>query len=148
MSAFICDDKTITCIAKAFFEYGVKFKAGEPKSDFDLIIVNRDKEIKRIGQALLDANYKSVNFRYKEDTETPDFIPEEVDIDEGKVLGCIACFDYQACETKEYYESQLYKDLQNLKTQITYRLLKRLEMPMPYGYNGHDMLDVVDYPLF
>ncbi len=141
MSAFICNNETITCIARAFVEYGVEFRGGEPKSAMDMILVDTNKETKRIGQALLAENYRSVNFRYNENTEVPEFEPAEVEFDEGTVLGCIDCYEYQSCEPDDWEETLVFKDLVELKATILKRLVKRLGMKVPYGYGGFDMLE-------
>lgn len=137
MSAYICDNKTISALAKAFVHYGITFK-DNITSQQAFIIVN--DEYKRIGQSLLDQNYRSVNYRYGEDTKTPEFEYEDVEIDEGIIYGCISCYDYQACETDDYFESAIHHSLMNLKEQLLERLIKRCGMKAPYGYNGHDML--------
>lgn len=142
MSAFICDNKTITAIARAFVEYGVEFRGGEPKSAMDMILVDTNKETKRIGQALLAENYRSVNYRYSEETEVPEFEPERLEkLDQGIVTGCIACYEYQACETDDWEETLIYKDLQKLKQKILYSLLRGYNMQVPYGYGGHNMME-------
>lgn len=143
MSAFICDNETITCIARAFIDYGVEFRGGRPKTWVEQICIDVQEETKRIGQALLEANYKSVNFRYNEDTEVPEFEPAELKdgFDEGVVIGCIACYDYQSCEVNDWEETLIYKDLQRLKDKILKRLVNRCGMTMTYGYDGFDMED-------
>ena len=143
MSAYVVNNETITCIAKGFVEYGVSFRGGAPKDWMDEIIVDTNKEIKRIGQALLEANYKSVNFRYSEENEAPEFEPAELTegFDEGKVIGCIVCFDYQACELDDWEDSIICKDLNRLEHQILDRLLRRSGMEVPYGYGGHNILE-------
>lgn len=143
MSAFICNDETITCIARAFVDYGVEFRGGAPKDWIQQICIDRDEEIKRIGQELLKENYRSVNFRYREENEAPEFEPAELNkgFDEGTVLGCIACYEYQACETNDWEDTLVYKDLQRLKDKILMRLVRRCGMQMPYGYGGFDMED-------
>lgn len=142
MSAFICDNETITCIARAFVEYGIDFRGGEEKDWMDTILVDVNKETKRIGQALLAENYRSVNFRYREDTEVPEFKPAtDLKIDIGTVMGCISCYEYQTCETDDWEDSYIYKDLQRLKDKMFIALLKALNAKMPYGYNGFDMLE-------
>ena len=57
MSAYICDNKTISALAKAFVDYGITF-TDNTTSQQAFIIVN--DEYKRIGQSLLDQNYRSV----------------------------------------------------------------------------------------
>lgn len=145
MSAFICDSKTISAIAKAFVEYGVSYEAENyrPKlsSDLGVVFFNVSEAYNNIGQSLLDKNYKSVNYRYGEDTETPEFQYEEVEIDEGIVYGCIECYDYQACEEPDYFESKLHGSLIRLENALLEKLLKRANMSAPYGYDGHDILN-------
>ena len=142
MSAFIVSDDTITCIAKAFTTYGIEFRGGRAKTTMEMILFMEESEIKRIGQALLDENYRSVNFRYGEENEAPEFEPTELDeFDEGIVMGCIECYEYQACETNDWEETLVYKDIQRLKSKILMRLLKKFNMKMPYGYHGYDMLE-------
>lgn len=142
MSAFICNNETITCIARAFVEYGIEFRGGEPKDWMDTIVVDVKKETKRIGQALLAENYRSVNFRYRENTEVPEFEPARIEkLDAGIVTGCIACYEYQSCETNDWEDTLVYKDLQILKEKILYSLLRGYNMKVPYGYGGFDMLE-------
>lgn len=143
MSAFICNNETITCIARGFVDFGVDFRGGRPKTWIEQICIDRNEEIKRIGQALLEANYESVNFRYNENTEVPEFEPAPLNegFDEAIVLGCISCFDYQACEVNNWEDTVVYKDLQRLKDKITMRLVQACGQHMTYGYGGFDMLN-------
>ena len=140
MSAFIVDNKTISVLAKAFVQYGVTFQAEGYEKPIQ-IIVNFKELYTGIGQALLEQNYASVNYRYNDDTETPEFEYTDVEINEGMVYGCIACYNYQACETDDYYESDLYGSLLRLKDKLIERLLRREGMEAPYGYDGHDILE-------
>lgn len=140
MSAYIVDNKTISAIAKAFVDYQVDFMA----DDYDRpiqIIVNLNEIRQAIGQSLLNQNYASVNCRYNEDTEVPKFEYEDVDIDEGIVYGCIRCYHYQACETRDYYDTWLYESLRVLESKLLVRFLMKHKMSAPWGYDGHDMLD-------
>lgn len=141
MSAFICDNKTISVLARAFFDYQVTFEGLPPKSGIDMILVDVNKEVDAIGQALLDYNYKSVNYRYSEDEKAPEFHCEEVTFDEGIVLGCLECYDYQACEPEDYYESYIYKNLLRMKDALLKRLIRKAGMKVPYGYDGHNMME-------
>lgn len=140
MSAFIVNNETISVLAKAFVEYGVNFHAEGYEKPIQ-IIINFKQLYAGIGQALLEQNYRSVNYRYGEDTETPKFEYADVEIDEGIVYGCIACYNYQACETDDYFESDLYGSLLRLKDKMLERMLRREGLAAPYGYGGHDILE-------
>ena len=143
MSCFICNNSTITVLARAFVDYQVTFYGLPPKSDIDIILVDLNKEVKSIGQALLEQNYLSVNARYNENTETPEFEPVDVEYDEGTVLGCIGCYEYQACETDNWNDCWVRRNLDSLKEKITYRMAKKLGYKIPYGYDGFDVLEEV-----
>ena len=139
MSAFIVSDDTISVLARAFVDYQVPFHDGtynEPR-----MIIFKDEELKRIGQSLVNQNYRSVNFRYQEEQEPSEFVPTEVEFDEGTVYGCIACYEYQACETADYYESEIHNSLVRLQKSLLERLLRKCEMKAPYGYHGFDMME-------
>lgn len=140
MSAFIVNNETISVLAKAFVDYGVTFQAEGYEKPIQ-IIVNFKELYTGIGQALLEQNYRSVNERYNDDTATPTFEFSDVEIDEGMVYGCIACYDYQACETADYYKSDLYGSLLRLKDKLIERLLRREGMKAPYGYGSFDILE-------
>jgi len=140
MSAFIVNNETISVLAKAFVEYGVDFHAEGYEKPIQ-IIINFKQLYTGIGQALLDQNYRSVNCRYNDDTETPKFEYADVEIDEGIVYGCIACYNYQACETEDYFDSDLYASLLRLKDKLIERLLRREKMAAPYGYGSFDILE-------
>jgi hypothetical protein len=140
MSAYIVNMETISVLAKAFVQYHVAFTAEGYEKPIQ-IIINYRELYDGIGQALLDQNYRSVNARYDEDTKTPKFRYANVEIDEGMVYGCICCYDYQACETEDYFESDLYRSLQRLKNKLLERLLSRKGLKAPWGYGGHNILE-------
>ena len=66
--------------------------------------------IHRIAQKLVDENYRSVNYRYGEETQVPKFVYD------GKVhakspveiIKACRCYDYQTCETPDWEESEAY----------------------------------------
>ena len=139
MSCYVCDAKTISCIAKAFFEYGVVYADDNGYRSRDEILVVSSEVIQKIGQSLLDCNLKSVNTRYGENN-TQEFKYEEVEIDEGTVWGCIDCYMYQSCEFDGWLESKVYASLMRLQGRITERMFRKLDMKVPWGYGGHDCL--------
>lgn len=137
MSAYVVDNKTITCIAKAFVDYGVEFSDGKPHTI--QIIVDLNKMVQDIGQALLKANYDSVNARYGEDTECPAFeIAEIGSYNEGTVFGCIDCFEYQACEVDDWDTSPIKASLDRLERKITERLIHKAGYEISWGYTDEE----------
>lgn len=140
MSAYIVSNETISVIAKGFFEYGVTYKA-EGYYPILSVIMEKREIINNIGQSLLNQNYASVNYRYNENAEMPIFDYTDVDIDEGVVYGCIKEYDYQACETDDYFESDLHASLIRLQEKLLERLLKREGLKAPYGYGSFDILE-------
>mgnify|MGYP003418908580 CR=1 FL=1 len=139
MSAFICDNKTISVLAKAFESYGVEFRAEGYRPPVRVLVMVGEIE-QEIGQELLKQNYASVNYRYEENTPVPKFEYEDLPINEGLVYGCLKCYDYQACETSDYETSEICGSLQRLENRLLERLLKKNDMVAPYGYDGHDIL--------
>ena len=87
-----------------------------------------------IGQSLLDQNFRSVNERYGEEDETPAFIFEDVDINEGIIKGCIDCYNYQACETDDYFDSDIYKSLKSLEAKLLQLLISKCGYSTSWGY--------------
>lgn len=132
MSCYVCNNKVISIIALAFAEWG-DYKANNYDPSVAYIggfsgFVDLNSQIQAIGQSLLDNNYKSVNYRYNEDTPTPRFIYDDsVNLtDLGLVMGSIDEYDYQTCELPYYYLSDLYDSLVNLKSIIGKKAINRL----------------------
>lgn len=140
MSAYIVSNETITVIATAFVEYGVKFYDGEIHEA--QLLYSKSGLIKGIGQSLLQTNYDSVNYRYRENTECPEFIPVEgLEINEGIVYGCIRCYNYQACELEDWEICQVKKSLDILENKLLERLIKRAGQKCEWGYDGVSLFD-------
>jgi hypothetical protein len=76
-------------------------KPGEFPTQFD------DKSIlTEIGQVLVNENYRSVNHRYHEQTAAFDFKLQDTDAYKPvDVLSLLDCYDYQSCETDDYYKT-------------------------------------------
>ena len=135
MSAYVVSHETISVLVKGFEIYGVDYKAENINNDLN--------KKKRIGQSLLDQNYASANIRYSENELnsfiTPEFIYKDLDIDTGMIYGCIQCYEYQACETDDYFESKLHFSLVRLKDAMLKRYIRNENLKIPYGYNGYDV---------
>lgn len=129
MSCYICDNETISVIARAFVDYEEVFVNNNG------FLLTTSKEI---GQALLNQNYASVNFRYDEDEKAPEFNPNfKIEYNEGDVIGCIRCYSYQACETNDWDDSNILRSLNRLMLNISARLVKRCGMKIPWGYENY-----------
>ena len=73
-----------------------------------------------IGQILLDENYKSVNYRYPDDTPGWGRFHYEWDlsrlpVNPVAVLSLIACLEYQSCEHPEWEQSEAHAILKTIK---------------------------------
>lgn len=140
MSAYVVDDKTISVLVKAFEVYHVDYCGeGYIAPSYMGIIFNMADIRKAIGQNLLDHNYRSVNYRYNEEEQAREYQYEDLPIDEGLVYGCISNYIYQACEVDDFFESDVYKSLQNLKDGLLKRLITEKGQKMYWGYDGIEM---------
>ena len=77
-----------------------------------------------VGQVLLDENYRSVNYRYRSDVFPPDFQLARLRrrYTPVEVLKAIHCYDYQACETPDWKETEAYTITQMLQTRAISQL--------------------------
>lgn len=135
MSAYIVNNETIHAIVKGFRIYGVEYKAEGYERPIQVIIESQ-KLNDGIGQSLMEQNYKSVNYRYNKNTKAPKYHFEDVEVNEGILLGCINCYNYQACETNDYFESDLYYSLNRLKNAMLKRLISEKGQEIPWGYES------------
>ena len=127
MSCFICDNETISVIARAFKDYGIFFKDNYGTFTAD--------DVNVIGQVLLNQNYNSYNSRYDEVNEAPEFKANmKIPYDEGIVLGCVECYMYQACETSDWDDSFIRISLLSLEGEIAERLAEKMSLNVPWGY--------------
>lgn len=137
MSAYVVSHETISVLVKSFEIYGVDYKAENINNDLN--------KKKRIGQSLLDQNYASVNQLYSKNELksfiTPEFIYKDLDVDAGMIYGCIQCYEYQACETDDYFESELHFSLIRLKDAMLKRYIRNENLRITYGYNGYDVVE-------
>ncbi|MBR4623360.1 MAG: hypothetical protein IKO45_05000 [Clostridia bacterium] len=137
MSAYVVNDETISVLVDAFEQYTDRY------NDYDFYpkqkgwLIDLDKERQAMGQALLDYNYKSVNYRYNEYEKPRKF--KYISLDDSHklnvVFGCIQCYNYQACEPDDYYESAIYKNLQRLKENMLRRICER-EGELEWGHDS------------
>lgn len=119
MSAYIVSDETITAIVQGAVE-----------------LLSRDYSFDPLwlGQLLVDENYRSVNYRYDEDTKPHKYEWKELKKwDYGVLLGCIRCYIYQSCETDDWKDTEAYSWISRLRTYLLDALVDTLGYEMPWG---------------
>lgn len=99
MSAFIVEDDLIDALLTyaTDMRYGTAHLPGHLGHDLD-----------KIGQILLDENYRSVNARYR-NRDKPhkyDFKFWPGELSPVQIIKACDCYDYQACETDNYCETE------------------------------------------
>lgn len=84
-----------------------------------------------VGQMLIDANAASVNARYSEENsytyeyESPKYVSWSL----VEVLAAIDCFEYQACEVEDYYNTEAPAFCRALRNNLISRLSGYEEAP-------------------
>lgn len=136
MSAFIVNDETIHAIVQGIERYGVEFEAEGYKQP-NQVIIDRQAKNNGIGQILLNQNYRSVFELYNRGGEIPKYRFREVECNEGTLLGCIQCYIYQACETEGFFETKLYRSLQQLKEAMLRAMIEQQGQKIPWGYGEY-----------
>lgn len=67
-------------------------------------------DMRELGQKLMDENYRSVNYRYSDETEAPRFkwnaYPQQHTA--VQVIRLCDCYNYQTCETPDWQETEAY----------------------------------------
>lgn len=117
MSCYVIDKKDMKKIVLAFRKfaaaqhtYKVRITGDEDYSDLSEI-----ETMSRVGQILVDQNYRSYNYRYKEKTEPEVFEITGQDLMYAQrltpveTLKALASYDYQAGETPDYRETAACK---------------------------------------
>jgi hypothetical protein len=63
-----------------------------------------------VGQILVDQNFRSVNYHYEEDYPVREYVadPPAVTLSPVAILKACDCYDYQACETPDYWETEAF----------------------------------------
>nr|DAQ73088.1 MAG TPA: hypothetical protein [Caudoviricetes sp.] len=131
MSAYVCNDETISLLVDGFMNYetALKSEGYEPKIQ---IIYNVETMKREIGQELLNKNYDSVNFRYRENRAPREFRyiennqrNEEYKYSTENLYNAIGEYEYQTCELNDYYESKLHFSMLRLKDDMLKRYIKR-----------------------
>lgn len=134
MSCYVVKNKVIDLMVSWIMSRGIAYKAENYHYEgFMGILFEVNEMANAIGQSLLDANYDSVNYRYGEDKKAPTYeYSEDACLEsrknktyEADVYSAIREYNYQACETDNYFDSDLYHTLQNIKEDMLVGLLKQ-----------------------
>lgn len=107
MSAYIVSDEEINALATAYY-----------------LTVDKRITEQEVAGILLAENFRSVNYRYREDEEPPAirFRVTGLNISPVQILKMCSHFDYQACETSDYRETRAAK----IVDEIRYAAIERL----------------------
>ena len=134
MSCYVCSDETISVIANAFAKYKVTYYEDFMDKPSIYTQYPNSIEVVKIGQSLLEQNYRSVNERYNENTPATTFKLKKIEnVNEGMIVGCINNYMYQSCVTKDWTGSAIYMSLNNLKNAILEQLIKEKGQEIVWG---------------
>ena len=125
MSAFIVSDAHIA----ALVSFAVHHRITVRQLQGDGYCKSGDIGPDNLGQALVDANYRSVNYRYEEEEAPPVYTHRHTlrSYTAVQILKACGCYDYQACEAPEYSTSWA----QDFVDRIRHRAIQTLP-----GYEG------------
>lgn len=117
MSCYIIDKKDMKKIVLAFRKFAAAqhtFKVRIP-GDEDYSDLSEIKTMSRVGQILVNQNYRSYNYRYDEAVEpevfeiTPQDLMYVPRLTPVETLKALQSYDYQSCETPDYRETAACK---------------------------------------
>lgn len=75
-----------------------------------------EKERNRLGQELVNQNYRSTNDRYNENQKPPVYLfQRRQPVTPVQILKACDCYEYQACETENYKNTLAYKIIDALR---------------------------------
>lgn len=112
MSAYIVTDNTINAVLGFADDY-------DPDS-FDC------GDLSALGQILVDANYRSTNYRYSEDDTPHSFVYSRYTVPATTALQHLSCIEYQLCEPKDWETTQAFRLCARLRKNMVHRLLLEL----------------------
>ena len=113
MSAFLVSDKHITEILRFASGKGNIYYNGET------LDLTTPDGIQKVGQILVNENYRSLNARYGSVNLSHVFQYEPFSMRPimaaVEVIKLCHCYDYQACETDDYYETPTHSIVDAIK---------------------------------
>lgn len=127
MSAYEVSQETIHVLVNAGLQFGERSGAyalrwyfGNPLRSEQL-----DHETaERTGAMLVAENRRSVNYRYDEDEIEQPYQFQRIDrrLDPVRVLKVLACYEYQACESDDWRETEAHWFCRYLQSYLIYAL--------------------------
>ena len=132
MSAFICNDKTINRILSFLYWNKDDFLRSDINRSLAKVgfSVRNEEEIKKLGNAIRELNFKSIGERYGKDQEKNDreffkgFNYEDEKCSIEQAYQHLRCLTYQCCEGK-CDEDPLYLVLQELENSLAHSIAVR-----------------------
>lgn len=124
MSCYVVNKETIDVLVYGIEKFQVEgyLHCQSLKS----IIISVESLRNEIGAILYKQNYDSVNNRYGEDNDPPYYEYEEpAEKTNADIYNAIGEFNYQACETDDYYHSDIYKCFKALKEKMLKRYIAK-----------------------
>lgn len=145
MSCYVVDKKCIDLMVSWIFDHNDYKAENYSYNGYGGILFDVNEMRNAIGQSLLDANYDSVNYRYDENKKAPTYeYSADACLDsvanetyQADVYSAIQEYNYQACETENYFESELYHSLQDAKESMLVGLLRQ-QCPKADGWGFYD----------
>jgi len=120
MSAFIVNKKHIDALVTwaGAQHYQIHYY---PNGGDWLPIAGREDEV---GQVLVNENYRSVNYRYDESDKPDRYLWSQYSqpLSAVQVIKACNCFDYQACETDDYPDSEATAIIKAIREQAIRQL--------------------------
>jgi hypothetical protein len=120
MSAFVVSNKHISALVKAAhcsYPGNGPYYYWHNESHFFL------GNLEDIGQKLVDENLRSVNYRYDEqECPEPFILTPTPDYPLAALLKACDCYEYQACETPDWRDTEAWAILDAIRSNIISRL--------------------------
>lgn len=114
MSAFIVSEKHIHVIVTAL-------KRQECWSTKE-ILKKYNQDLNLIGKILWSENFRSVNYRYDENSKTPNYEFAQIYVSYYQVIKAIDCLKYQSCEHEDWEFSEAKNILDKLENVIFHKI--------------------------
>lgn len=112
MSAYIVTDNTINAVLGFANKYDL--------DDFDC------GDLSALGQILVDAYYRSTNYRYSEDDTAHSFVYSRYTVPATTALQHLSCIEYQLCEPPDWETTLAFRLCARLRKNMVGRLLSEL----------------------
>jgi hypothetical protein len=127
MSVFILSNKHINVLVSALLlkNRGI-FNIYDSKDEAYEFISYKDGD--KIGQILLNENYRSINYRYNDTQKPPHKFKYQFQSEVKyydylvQIFAACDCYDYQSCETDDYKQTLAYSIIDKIRKETIRRL--------------------------